>query len=61
MYRHYLEPDMQGKTFFSLPFAFQMPNHYDLDCPTAPIPCTFSVFGCHENRDSAWAEMGDYP
>lgn len=26
----------------------QMPNHYDLDCPTAPIPCTFSVFGCHE-------------
>ncbi|KAG8510769.1 TNF receptor-associated factor 6, partial [Galemys pyrenaicus] len=26
----------------------QMPNHYDLDCPTAPIPCTFSTFGCHE-------------
>uniref|UniRef100_A0ABI7XSH7 TNF receptor-associated factor n=1 Tax=Felis catus TaxID=9685 RepID=A0ABI7XSH7_FELCA len=25
----------------------QMPNHYDLDCPTAPIPCTFSTFGCH--------------
>lgn len=24
-----------------------MPNHYDLDCPTAPIPCTFSTFGCH--------------
>ncbi|ELK35961.1 TNF receptor-associated factor 6 [Myotis davidii] len=26
----------------------QMPNHFDLDCPTAPIPCTFSSFGCHE-------------
>ncbi|XP_057606017.1 TNF receptor-associated factor 6 isoform X3 [Hippopotamus amphibius kiboko] len=26
----------------------QMPNHYDLDCPTAPVPCTFSAFGCHE-------------
>ncbi|XP_066893091.1 TNF receptor-associated factor 6 isoform X3 [Kogia breviceps] len=26
----------------------QMPNHYDLDCPTAPVPCTFSTFGCHE-------------
>lgn len=26
----------------------QMPNHYDLDCPTAPIPCTFNIFGCHE-------------
>nr|XP_008532459.1 PREDICTED: TNF receptor-associated factor 6 isoform X2 [Equus przewalskii] len=26
----------------------QMPNHYDLDCPTAPIPCTFNTFGCHE-------------
>ncbi|KAL4680546.1 hypothetical protein H8959_022487 [Pygathrix nigripes] len=26
----------------------QMPNHYDLDCPTTPIPCTFSTFGCHE-------------
>eukprot|EP00069_Balaena_mysticetus_P019415 bmy_12113T0 len=25
-----------------------MPNHYDLDCPTAPVPCTFSTFGCHE-------------
>lgn len=25
-----------------------MPNHYDLDCPTAPVPCTFSAFGCHE-------------
>ncbi|XP_004708359.1 TNF receptor-associated factor 6 [Echinops telfairi] len=24
----------------------QIPNHYDLDCPTAPIPCTFSAFGC---------------
>ncbi|KAM8970655.1 TNF receptor-associated factor 6 isoform 2-T3 [Sarcophilus harrisii] len=24
----------------------QMPNHYDIDCPTAPIPCTFSTFGC---------------
>ncbi|XP_006883826.1 PREDICTED: TNF receptor-associated factor 6 [Elephantulus edwardii] len=24
----------------------QMPNHYDLDCPTAPIACTFSIFGC---------------
>lgn len=43
-----LEHDMQGKTFFSLYFCFQMPNHYDLDCPTAPIPCTFSTFGCHE-------------
>ncbi|KAB1272284.1 TNF receptor-associated factor 6 [Camelus dromedarius] len=26
----------------------QIPNHYDLDCPTAPVPCTFSTFGCHE-------------
>ncbi|XP_042197525.1 TNF receptor-associated factor 6 [Callorhinchus milii] len=26
----------------------QMPNHYDLDCPKAPMPCTFSMFGCPE-------------
>ncbi|XP_043827227.1 TNF receptor-associated factor 6 [Dromiciops gliroides] len=26
----------------------QMPNHYDIDCPTAPIPCTFSTFGCRQ-------------
>lgn len=39
---------MQGKTFFNFCFGFQMPNHFDLDCPTAPIPCTFSSFGCHE-------------
>lgn len=42
-----LEHDMQGEPFFNLCFGFQMPNHYDLDCPTAPIPCTFSTFGCH--------------
>ncbi|XP_030056662.1 TNF receptor-associated factor 6 [Microcaecilia unicolor] len=26
----------------------QMPSHYDMDCPKAPIPCTFSDFGCPE-------------
>ncbi|XP_019374928.1 PREDICTED: TNF receptor-associated factor 6 isoform X2 [Gavialis gangeticus] len=26
----------------------QMPNHYDNDCPTAPVPCTYSAFGCPE-------------
>uniref|UniRef100_A0A8D0BBY8 TNF receptor-associated factor n=1 Tax=Salvator merianae TaxID=96440 RepID=A0A8D0BBY8_SALMN len=26
----------------------QLPNHYDNDCPTAPIPCTYSNFGCPE-------------
>ncbi|XP_053305569.1 TNF receptor-associated factor 6 [Spea bombifrons] len=26
----------------------QLPNHYDMDCAMAPIPCTFSDFGCTE-------------
>ncbi|XP_006124531.1 TNF receptor-associated factor 6 [Pelodiscus sinensis] len=26
----------------------QMPNHYDNDCPTVPVPCTYSAFGCPE-------------
>ncbi|CAI5778850.1 TNF receptor-associated factor 6 [Podarcis lilfordi] len=26
----------------------QLPNHYDNDCPTAPVPCTYSPFGCPE-------------
>lgn len=26
----------------------QLPNHYDNDCPTAPVPCTYSSFGCPE-------------
>ncbi|XP_062973496.1 TNF receptor-associated factor 6 [Elgaria multicarinata webbii] len=26
----------------------QLPNHYDNDCPTAPVPCTYSFFGCPE-------------
>ncbi|KAM9278598.1 TNF receptor-associated factor 6 isoform 2-T5 [Morus bassanus] len=26
----------------------QMPNHYDNDCPTAPVPCFYSAFGCPE-------------
>ncbi|XP_061466791.1 TNF receptor-associated factor 6 isoform X2 [Rhineura floridana] len=26
----------------------QLPNHYDNDCPTAPVPCTYSAFGCPE-------------
>ncbi|XP_058017659.1 TNF receptor-associated factor 6 [Ahaetulla prasina] len=26
----------------------QLPNHYDNDCPTAPVPCTYSAFGCLE-------------
>ncbi|XP_060620656.2 TNF receptor-associated factor 6 [Anolis sagrei] len=26
----------------------QLPNHYDNDCPTAPVPCTYSDFGCPE-------------
>ncbi|XP_064423085.1 TNF receptor-associated factor 6 [Latimeria chalumnae] len=26
----------------------QMPNHCDMDCPKAPVPCTFSTFGCPE-------------
>ncbi|XP_020669499.3 TNF receptor-associated factor 6 [Pogona vitticeps] len=26
----------------------QLPNHYDNDCPTAPVPCTYSTFGCPE-------------
>lgn len=25
-----------------------MPNHYDNDCPTAPVPCFYSAFGCPE-------------
>uniref|UniRef100_A0A8D0HP19 TNF receptor-associated factor n=2 Tax=Sphenodon punctatus TaxID=8508 RepID=A0A8D0HP19_SPHPU len=26
----------------------QMPNHYDNDCPVAPVPCTYGAFGCPE-------------
>ncbi|KAH0620784.1 hypothetical protein JD844_021556 [Phrynosoma platyrhinos] len=26
----------------------ELPNHYDNDCPTAPVPCTYSDFGCPE-------------
>ncbi|XP_071414752.1 TNF receptor-associated factor 6 [Pithys albifrons albifrons] len=26
----------------------QMPNHYNNDCPTAPVPCFYSAFGCPE-------------
>lgn len=26
----------------------QLLNHYDNDCPTAPVPCTYSAFGCPE-------------
>ncbi|KAL7992290.1 hypothetical protein Chor_016546 [Crotalus horridus] len=26
----------------------KLPNHYDNDCPTAPVPCTYSAFGCLE-------------
>lgn len=25
-----------------------MPNHYNNDCPTAPVPCFYSAFGCPE-------------
>ncbi|XP_066466191.1 TNF receptor-associated factor 6 [Tiliqua scincoides] len=24
----------------------QLPNHYDNDCPIAPVPCYYSAFGC---------------
>lgn len=26
----------------------QLPNHYDNDCPIAPVPCYYSAFGCPE-------------
>ncbi|XP_048356744.1 TNF receptor-associated factor 6-like [Sphaerodactylus townsendi] len=26
----------------------QLLNHYDNDCPTAPVPCTYGAFGCPE-------------
>ncbi|XP_060118105.1 TNF receptor-associated factor 6 [Heteronotia binoei] len=26
----------------------QLHNHYDNDCPTAPVPCTYNAFGCPE-------------
>ncbi|XP_078405000.1 TNF receptor-associated factor 6 [Cetorhinus maximus] len=39
-----------------------MPNHYNLDCPKAPVPCTFSVFGCPEKmqRNDLAMHLQDY-
>lgn len=37
--------ELDGKCLSNL---FQMPNHYDNDCPTAPVPCFYSPFGCPE-------------
>ncbi|XP_078271224.1 TNF receptor-associated factor 6-like [Rhinoraja longicauda] len=40
----------------------QMPNHYNLDCPKAPVPCTFSTFGCPEKmqRNDLAMHLQDY-
>uniref|UniRef100_A0A8C5EXG4 TNF receptor-associated factor n=1 Tax=Gopherus evgoodei TaxID=1825980 RepID=A0A8C5EXG4_9SAUR len=40
----------------------QMPNHYDNDCPTAPVPCTYSAFGCPEKmqRNDLARHMQEY-
>ncbi|XP_053144107.1 TNF receptor-associated factor 6 isoform X2 [Hemicordylus capensis] len=40
----------------------QLPNHYDNDCPTAPVPCTYSDFGCPERmqRNELARHMQEY-
>ncbi|XP_038663351.1 TNF receptor-associated factor 6 isoform X2 [Scyliorhinus canicula] len=40
----------------------QMLNHYNLDCPKAPVPCTFSAFGCPEKmqRNDLAMHLQDY-
>ncbi|XP_059507863.1 TNF receptor-associated factor 6 [Stegostoma tigrinum] len=40
----------------------QLQNHYNLDCPKAPVPCTFSVFGCPEKmqRNDLAMHLQDY-
>ncbi|XP_043562160.1 TNF receptor-associated factor 6 [Chiloscyllium plagiosum] len=40
----------------------QMQNHYNLDCPKAPVPCTFSAFGCPEKmqRNDLAMHLQDY-